>query len=149
MEIDPTNPVVALCAAGMECEGDPAAALRLFEQAWAARSDDYDAAIAAHYVARHQPTPADTLHWNEVAVRHAERVPDERAAILMASLYLNLGDALARVGRAEDARAAAIRAEEGLGALPGGGYRDLVAGGVQRLRERLVTLTERGGVQPA
>jgi hypothetical protein len=147
MDIDRGNPVVALCAAGMECEGDPPAALRLFEQAWATRTDDYDAAIAAHYVARHQATPADTLHWNEVAVHHAERVPDERAANLMASLYLNLGDALAGVGRESEARAVAIRAEESLRTLPGGGYRDLVARGVRRLQERLVTLSESGGVK--
>jgi hypothetical protein len=149
MAIDPTNPVVALCAAGMECEGDPAAALRLFEQAWAARTDDYDAAIAAHYVARHQPTPADTLHWNEVAIHHALRVPDERAAVFMASLYLNLGDALAAVGQEAAARAVAIRARQGLEVLPGGGYRDLVAGGIQRLQERLANAPNSGGVKPA
>ena len=59
--IDPTNPVVALCSEGMAAEGTPAEALRLFERAWAARRDDYDAAIAAHFVARHQASPEDTL----------------------------------------------------------------------------------------
>jgi len=37
--IDPTNPVVVLCAEGMAAEGAPVAARRLFEQAWAARRD--------------------------------------------------------------------------------------------------------------
>ena len=40
--IDPDNPVVALCAAGMAVEGSPDEAIALFEQAWAARTDDYD-----------------------------------------------------------------------------------------------------------
>ena len=47
MDIDPRNPVVALCAAGMAIKGDAEAARRLFEQAWDARTDDYDASIAA------------------------------------------------------------------------------------------------------
>jgi hypothetical protein len=71
--IDPANRVVALCAEGMSREG-------------------------AHYLARHQPTPKDTLHWNALAVRHAERVSDGRAAELLASLYLNLADAHEKVG---------------------------------------------------
>ena len=57
MKIDPDNPVVALCAAGMAVEGDSSAALALFEQAMLGRRDDYDACIAAHFVARHQAIP--------------------------------------------------------------------------------------------
>ena len=77
--LDPTNPVVALCAQGMAVEGTPEEARRLFALAWAARRDDCDATIAAHFVARHQPTLAETLHWNAVAVSHAEAVTDGRA----------------------------------------------------------------------
>jgi hypothetical protein len=135
--IDPTNPVVALCAEGMAAEGTPAEARRLFERAWAARRDDYDAAVAAHFVARHQPTPADALHWNALAVRHAEAVADGRAAGLLASLYLNLGDAQANVGDGAAAAAAVRRAAEHLAAVPPGGYRQFVALGVRRLAERV------------
>ena len=46
MPIDPNNPVVLLCAAGMERDGEPEEARRLFQQAWDARRNDYDAAIA-------------------------------------------------------------------------------------------------------
>lgn len=134
-----TNPVVALCAAGMACEGMPAEALRLFEEAWAARQDDYDAAVAAHYVARHQPTPADTLRWNQLAVQHAELAGIERTAEFMASLYLNLGDSFANCDRWEAARDASARAAASLDVLPDGGYRDLVAGGIRRLQERVAT----------
>ncbi|MEP6692054.1 MAG: hypothetical protein ABJD07_12920, partial [Gemmatimonadaceae bacterium] len=106
MTLDPNNHVVALCAAGMAIEGTPLEALALFDQAWAARTDDYEACIAAHFVARHQVTPDETLRWNILAVRHAETVVDDRAAEFMASLYLNLGDAHAAAGNQPAAKAA-------------------------------------------
>lgn len=134
--INATNPVVALCAEGMAADGAPAAAMRLFEQAWALRRDDYDAAVAAHFLARHQ-TPAVTLHWNALAVRHAEAVTDGRAAGLLASLYLNLGDAQANVGDRAGAAASARRAADHLVAVPAGGYREFVALGVRRLAARV------------
>ena len=135
--IDPTNPVVALCAEGMASDGTPVEALRLFERAWAMRRDDYDAAIAAHFMARHQPTPATRLHWNALAVRHAEAVEDGRAAGLFASLYLNLADAQADAGDAAAGAESVRRATAHLAALPPGGYRDLVALGIRRLAARL------------
>jgi hypothetical protein len=135
--IDPTNPVVALCAEGMAAEGTPAEARRLFERAWAARRDDFDAAVAAHFLARHQPTPEETLRWNALAVRHAEAVADGRAAGLLASLYLNLGDAQANVGDRAKAAESARRAADHLAAVPPGGYRDFVALGVRRLATRV------------
>ncbi|HEX7979989.1 MAG TPA: hypothetical protein VF461_15375 [Gemmatimonadaceae bacterium] len=135
--IDPTNRVVALCAEGMAMEGSPDEAMRLFEEAWASRTDDFEAAIAAHFVARHQPTPADTLHWNALAVHHAELVLDRRAEGFLASLYLNLADAHERVGERESAVSAVKRAAVHLDQLPDGGYREFVASGIRRLAERL------------
>ena len=134
---DSTNPVMALCAEGMAAEGTPAEALQLFERAWAARRDDFDAAVAAHFLARHQPTADETLRWNALAVRHAEAVSDGRAAAMMASLYLNLGDAQANVGDAEAAAASARHADAHLAAVPDGGYREFVALGVRRLAARV------------
>lgn len=121
----------------MALEGTPAEARRLFEQAWAARRDDYDAAVAAHFLARHQPTTAETLHWNTLAVQHAEEVADGRAAELLASLYLNLGDSQANVGDVVAAAASARRAAAHLAALPPGGYREFVAFGIRRLEARI------------
>jgi len=135
--IDPTNHVVALCAEGMAREGVPAEAKRLFEQAWDERSDDFEAAIAAHFVARHQPTAEETLHWNRLAVQHAELVSDGRAAGFLASLYLNLADAHETVGERASAAAAVRRAAAHLQLLPSGGYRDFVAMGIHRLAERV------------
>jgi hypothetical protein len=135
--VDATNPVVALCVEGMAVEGIPAEALRCFEQAWAARRDDFDAAVAAHFLARHQPSAEETLRWNAAAVRHAEAVTDGRAASLLASLYLNLADSLANAGDIEASAGAVRRAEEHLEALPPGGYRELVAFGIRRLAARV------------
>jgi hypothetical protein len=137
LELDPANPVVALCAAGMAIEGDSAAASELFERAWAERRDDYDACIAAHFLARHQSAPEATLHWNSTAVRHALAVGDGRAAGFLASLYLNLGDSLIRLERREDAVEAAKCAREHLESVPAGGYRDFVEYGVARLEQRV------------
>jgi hypothetical protein len=137
MPIDSEHPVVELCAAGMAAEGTPAEARRLFEQAWAARRDDYDACIAAHFLARHQGSADSTLHWNALAVRHAEAVTDGRAAELYASLYLNLGDAHAALGQSEAAAAAVHLAPAHLAALPAGGYREFLALGIGRLAQRL------------
>ena len=142
--VDQMNPVVRLCAEGMAAEGRPAEARRLFEQAWAARRDDYDAAVAAHFLARHQPTPAERLHWNTLAVRHAEEVADGRAAELLASLYLNLGDAHANVGDAVAAASAARQAAAYLAALPPGGYREFVAFGICRLAARVGVVSDGG-----
>ena len=139
MDLDPTNPVVALCAAGMAVGGDAAAASECFARAWAARRDDFEAAVAAHYMARQQPAPAERLTWDARAVDHAEAalaVGDARVRGLLASLYLNLGDALLVASRPGEARAAAERAEAALDALPDGGYRAFVAGAVARLRAR-------------
>jgi len=121
----------------MMAEGTPTEARRLFELAWAARRDDYDAAIAAHFLARHQPTVTDTLHWNALAVRYAEGVSDGRAVGFLASLYLNLGDAQANAGESEAAITSVRTAARHIAAVPPGGYRDFVALGIDRLARRL------------
>ena len=137
MRLDPDNPVMALCAAGMQVGGTPAEARLLFEQAWAARRNDHEASIAAHYLARHQATASETLKWNLLAVRHAEAVPDGEADELMASLYLNLGDSYLALGERERASVAVERAAASLSALLAGGYRAFVASGIDGLRQRI------------
>ena len=134
---DPDNPVVRLCAAGMAVEGDAAAARELFREAWALHRDDYEACIAAHYVARHQATPEDTVRWNAIAVRHAEAAADECVKSFLASLYLNLAESHRVIGNEADAVAAADSARMTLAHLPAGGYRDFVAGAIDRLYKRL------------
>jgi hypothetical protein len=103
MDLD--NPVVSLCLEGSraEFEGRPAEARTLYEQAWQAAQDDYEACIAAHYVARFQDSPQETLHWNQEALRRAEAVSDGRAQSFLPSLYLNLGRSYELLGQATEA----------------------------------------------
>jgi hypothetical protein len=139
MTFDLTNPVVALCVAGVEREGIPADALSLYEQAWAARTDDFDASVAAHYVARLQATPELTLHWNALALRHAELVTDARLATLLPSLCLNLAESYRLAGRTEESGRVARRGHDALAGLPAGGYAEMVRGGLDRVLTRLAT----------
>jgi tetratricopeptide (TPR) repeat protein len=140
--VDPDNPVVALCAQGMqaESEGRAADALALFLQAWQARSDDYESCIAAHYVARHQRTPEDILRWNQTSLDHATAVGDERVVGFYPSLYLNLGKCHEDLGDPERAMACYDLAAASSDALPPGPYGDMVRGGIAAGRERLATV---------
>lgn len=139
MHLDPANPVVALCAEGMQQEAVPGAAKRCFEQAWELRRDDVDASIAAHFLARQQDSAEATLDWNRRALQHALASPPERVRDFLASLHLNLGDSLLATGDVHAARASLAAAREWLDALPEGGYRALVARGIEGLDARLRT----------
>lgn len=98
--MDTDNPVMSLCIRGMAAEADGclADARALFDRAWELRQDDYDACIAAHYVARHQPTPEDTLHWNQEALARALLAGHHRVRSFLPSLYLNLAHSYEVVG---------------------------------------------------
>ena len=91
--MDINNPIIQLCMAGTRAEFEhrPEDARALYQQAWEARTDDYDACIAAHYVARFQQSPEETLQWNQMALEHANAVQDERIKCFYPSLYVNLG----------------------------------------------------------
>ena len=137
---DLDNPVMKLCAAGMEVDGEPAKALALFEQAWAIRQDDFDASVAAHFVARHQAAPHATLEWNERALQHADLLTDDRAASLLPSLCLNLAESYRLEARVDEAEHLARRGLLALDQLPADdGYATFVRGGLDRLLERLRT----------
>ena len=104
--MDLNNPVIQLCLAGTqaEFEGRLDAARAAYRQAWELAQDDYDACVAAHYVARLQPDPAAALYWNQVALARAEAVADERARSFYPSLYLNLGQSYEALGNETEAQ---------------------------------------------
>jgi hypothetical protein len=91
--LDLENPVIKLCIAGTQAEflGLNEEARALYLQAWEAARDDYEACIAAHYVARFQDDPAETLRWNREALERADAVGDERVKDFYPSFYLNIG----------------------------------------------------------
>ena len=136
--MDPNNPVVKLCAQGMEEEskGNIEGATRLFEQAWAQSANDFEHCISAHYVARHQATAELALQWNQEALDCANRdsggVPE-----FLASLYLNLGKSHEDLGDAEKAREFYEQAAGRIAAVSAGAYRDIVQDGINRGLQRV------------
>ncbi|MEO5931086.1 MAG: hypothetical protein ABIR47_14210 [Candidatus Kapaibacterium sp.] len=146
--MDPEHPVVKLCAEGMraEMEGRPADARELFTKAWNSATDDYDACIAAHYVARHQETPEETLRWNLEALNRAKAVNDGRIDGFRPSLYLNMGWSHEMLGDKAEAARYYILAEAEVAGLPADGYGALVRGGIA---EGLKRVGAAGGAAPA
>jgi hypothetical protein len=135
------NPVIKLCAAGMQAEtaGRGGEAYALFMQAWEARADDYDACVAAHFVARYQQEPADSLRWNHVALERANAVHDDRVREFFPSLHLNMGKSHEELGDHAEARRYYRLAADGAVNLPDNPYGDPVrhasAEGLKRLAE--------------
>ncbi len=136
--MDPNNPVVKLCVAGMEAEGRGQLdeARDLFFQAWTIQQDAFDACIAAHYVARHRP-PTEMLHWNQVALDHALAVDDDRVAGFYPSLYLNLGWSHEQLHQLSAAAHFYEQATALLARLPDGPYAEVVRKGVAAGQARL------------
>jgi tetratricopeptide (TPR) repeat protein len=137
--MNPDNPVVKLCADGMAAEGRGRfdEARDLFARAWELGADDFDACIAAHYVARHQPTPEETLRWNRIALDRADAVNDDRVAGFYPSLYLNMGHSHEVLGDIEEARRYYMLAGAGMEDLPDGRYGDVVQSAVRAALERI------------
>lgn len=98
--MDTSNPVIQLCMEGSRAEFERRLddARRLYQRAWDAHTDDYEACIAAHYVARFQESPEETLRWNQIALERANLVHDERVREFYPSLYLNMGKSHAALG---------------------------------------------------
>lgn len=103
--MDTDSETLKLCLEGTraEFEGRIEAARGLYRQAWQAARDDYEACVAAHYVARHQK-PEDSLRWNLVALARAEAVTDDRVRDYYASLYVNLGSSYEILGNQPEAQ---------------------------------------------
>jgi hypothetical protein len=139
--MDADNPVVALCARGMDAEvaGPPGRAKEIFEQAWSSASDDYEHCVAAHYVARHQDSPQQRLEWNERCLALADAVGDDRVSGFYPSLHLNLGrdfEHLGDIDRAREHYAAALAFADRLG---DDGYGHMIRAGVQAALVRLTS----------
>jgi hypothetical protein len=126
LTIDPTNPVVAAIGRGMHAEitGDRQAAHAAYSEAWERAADDFERCIAAHYVPRVVDDPADKLRWNELALRHATAVGDDRVLGFFASLHACVGQVRLGVGDATGARDAFRLADASLADVPDGPYRE-------------------------
>jgi tetratricopeptide (TPR) repeat protein len=137
--LDPSNPVVRLCVAGLACENDHrfAEALDLYTQAWNLSSCAFESCIAAHYVARQQKTAPDALRWNLQALRHANAIEDDRAQEFYPSLYLNVGKSYEELGNTPQAKHFYEMAATELHRLPTGPNRNVVQDGIERGLKRV------------
>jgi len=136
--MDPNNPVVKLCMDGMaaEAKGRFEDARKLFEQAWSVCQDDYDACMAAHFLARHQDSPQAVFEWNQEALNRANQVSDDRVLSFYASLYLNVGHSHETLGNKTEARRYYEMAADRLDDVPEGPYKNVVRDGIARGRHR-------------
>jgi rifampin ADP-ribosylating transferase len=77
---------------GMELEnaGERLNAKALYTQAWEQAANPFEAFTAAHYLARIQQTPSDSLKWNLLALELAQKVEDPDISECFPSLYLNI-----------------------------------------------------------
>ena len=139
MFVDAANLVVKLCAEGMLAEGrgQPDEAHDLFMQAWMASTDDFEACIAAHYLARQQPSPQETLRWNRESLARADAVGDARVRGFYPSLYLNMGHSCEVLGDVDEARRYYDLAAASAGALPADGYGAMVRRGISAGQRRV------------
>ncbi len=141
--MDPENPIVKLCADGMqaEFEGRLERARALFAQAWQEHRDDFEACIAAHYLARHQDDPQDALYWNQLSLQHAEAVTDGSVAGFYPSLYLNMGYSHEILNNLDEAARYYTLAAARLDSLPEDDYGEVVRDAVARGQARIAAGT--------
>ncbi|HKJ38707.1 MAG TPA: tetratricopeptide repeat protein [Anaerolineales bacterium] len=106
MTIDVYNPVVQLCTEGTRAEFEHRIedARSLYQQAWDAHTDSYEACVAAHYVARFQENPEEILRWNQLALENANAANDDSVRDFYPSLYLNLGSSYEALGNQDKAQ---------------------------------------------
>jgi tetratricopeptide (TPR) repeat protein len=142
--MDTNNSIVRLCVKGMESEGmgHVAQAREFFQRAWEQSTNDFERCIAAHYVARHQDSPAEYVRWNQEALDRAMSA-NRDVLEFYPSLYLNLAKAHEDIGNYEDAKILYESAASKLSDLPEGAYGDVVRDGIERGLERLATHQKR------
>src|SRR5579885_2101416 len=106
MQFDPNNTIIKLCALGMELEAkkQPAEAKTLFLQAWNEATNDFEKFTAAHYVARHQNSIEEKLHWDKTALHFALKIEDAAMAANFPSLYLNIAKCYEDLGDINNAK---------------------------------------------
>jgi len=132
MKFDPNNPVIQLCATGMQLEAqgklDEAAAS--FQKAWSLACNDFERFTAAHYVARNQKDPIDNLKWNMDALIYAQAIDNESSKGHYPSLYLNIAKSYETLGDLPMAHVHYSKAATYGDALPSNPYGDMIKSGI-------------------
>ncbi len=139
MQFDPDNKVVKLCAEGMSMEGagKKAEASRLFLQALADATDDFEKFTAAHYVARHQQSLVEKLAWDVKALNFALKMDSESMRGFYPSLYLNIAKGHEDLGDYREAEKYYRLAGSYLEFLGESGYGAMIRRGIGEGTERV------------
>jgi rifampin ADP-ribosylating transferase len=138
MLYDPDNPVVQICAQGIEKEyaGELPEAAGLYRQAWEQASSPLELLTAAHYLARVQPDPAEALRWNLTALGEAAGVTGLDIGSVYPSLYLNVGQSMEMTGDGKNAWKYYSLAAEASAALGDDGYGEMIRKGIAAALDR-------------
>jgi len=101
--VDTCSRTARLCIEGTQAEFDRRIddARRLFREAWNAADGDYEACMAAHYIAHLEPDPREALRWNTIALERGRQ--DESADVFMGSLLVSLGGSYEAIGETAEA----------------------------------------------
>ncbi|GEM_PF-5674055 len=83
--MDENNRIIKFVSEGMklEREGKIKRAQELFTKAWKTSSDNHEKCIAAHFVARHQNSPEDTLKWNMESLSQANGASQKKLKVII------------------------------------------------------------------
>ena len=137
MQLDPENRIVKLCALGMEMEGRPEEAKRIFQQAWDEATNPQEKFIAAHYVARHQESVSDKLKWDKIALELALEIDDDSSKGALPSLYLNIAKCYEDLGETDLARDHYRLGLSLLDELQDDGYGNMIRNGLENGLKRI------------
>ncbi|HEX5152353.1 MAG TPA: tetratricopeptide repeat protein [Parafilimonas sp.] len=139
MHFDPDNTIVQLCARGMELEAtQPEEAKVLFMQAWSASTRDLEKCIAAHYLARRQPSAEEKLHWHKIALEFALQINDSHIQLYYPSLYLNIAKCYEDMNDHDNAIINYRNALSYENNLPADGYGQMIRSGIRNGIKRVL-----------
>lgn len=132
MKFDPNNPVIQLCATGMqlEAQGKIDEASASFQKAWQLATNDFERFTAAHYVARNQKDPVDNLKWNMDALTYAQAINNDSFKGHYPSLYLNIAKSYETLGDMPQAHRHYTQATAFADTLPANPYGDMIKSGI-------------------
>lgn len=138
MKFDPQNPVVKLCAKGIEIEGtgDIDTAKEYYQSAWQLAATNEERFIVAHYLARNQPLD-EQLKWNQLSLDYALEIDTPEIRATYPSLYLNLGKSYEEVGDMYMALENYQLADDNIKYLADDGYGKMIKSGIASALERV------------
>lgn len=138
MPFDADNKIFQLCAKGMEEEviGNIESAITLYNEAWQAAQNDFEALTASHYLARNRENPAEELKWNLQSLANANNTEGDEIKSYFPSLHLNTGKSYEKIGDWKKATQHYKIAESFIACLPADGYGKMIQSGIAAALER-------------